>query len=305
MRAGISLDIAKALIWTSSFLTGRSIQVPVNAGFLLYINDMLDTSNIHCYADDSTGDAGLAREIDQCWEKLVSSIEFSLEKVAEWGKFNPQKTQVCTFTTKKNPISSPSIGSILGLEIPCNCKFRGHELAPKKLGVIDRAWQYFKTANILALCNVRPYIEYCCHLWCGAPQYQLYPLDRVQRREARIVWDLVLCERSDHLAMRRDIASLCDIIPTIWMCGGPPQCGFQGAFFHVLRSCGMNFLVRCFRDEMTIVPSKKARTPSLKAGNTPVIPLVLQEKVGGGDHLTPGNPYARLPSFSIKKIDES
>ncbi|VVD01892.1 unnamed protein product [Leptidea sinapis] len=33
----------------------------------------------------------------------------------------------------------------------------------------------------------------------------------------------------------------------------------------------------------------------------PVIPLVLQENVGGGDHLTPGDPYARLSSFSIKK----
>ncbi|VVC94974.1 unnamed protein product [Leptidea sinapis] len=85
------------------------------------------------------------------------------------------------------------------------------------------------------------------------------------------------------------------------MCGGPPQCGFQGAFFHVLQSCGMSFLVRCFRDDTTWVPSKKARTPSLKAGNAPVIPLVLQEIVGGGDHLTTGDPYARLSSYSIKK----
>ncbi|VVD05164.1 unnamed protein product [Leptidea sinapis] len=48
--------------------------------------------------------------IDQCREKLVSSIESSLEKVAEWGKlnlvqFNPQNTQVCAFTTKKPHLS--------------------------------------------------------------------------------------------------------------------------------------------------------------------------------------------------------
>ncbi|VVC97653.1 unnamed protein product [Leptidea sinapis] len=93
-----------------------------------------------------------------------------------------------------------------------------------------------------------------------------------------------------------------DFIPTIWMCGGPPQCGFQGAFSLVLQSYGMSFLVRCFRDNTTWVPSKKARTPSLKAGNALVIPLVLQENVGGGDHLTSGDPYARLSSYSIKNF---
>ncbi|VVC98077.1 unnamed protein product [Leptidea sinapis] len=209
------------------------------------------------------------------------------------------------------------------LEISSDCQFRGHlegkaKLASKKLGVINRARQYFKPAHILALykAQVRPHMEYCCHLWSGVPQYQLDPFDRVQRREARIVGDLALCERLDHLALRRDVASLCvfyriyhgecseelyDIIPTIWMCGGPPQCGFQGAFFLALRSCGMSFLVRCFQDDTTWVPSRKARTPSLKAGNPTVIPLVLQESVGGGDHITPGDPYASLSSYSIKK----
>ncbi|VVC94300.1 unnamed protein product [Leptidea sinapis] len=142
----------------------------------------------------------------------------------------------------------------------------------------------------------------------------------------------------------------------IWMCGGHPQCGFQGAFFHILQSCGMNFLVRCFQDDTTWVPSKKAQSPSLKADNAPnvgggdqactleasagcyiiptiwlcggppqcafqktffhvlqscamsflmlcrqrVIPLVLQEIVGGGDQLSPGGLYARFSSFSIK-----
>ncbi|VVD05184.1 unnamed protein product [Leptidea sinapis] len=42
----------------------------------------------------------------------------------------------------------------------------------------------------------------------------------------------------------------------------PSRCGFQGTFFRVQQSCGMSFLVRCFRDDTTWVPSKKARTPS-------------------------------------------
>ncbi|VVC91231.1 unnamed protein product [Leptidea sinapis] len=74
-----------------------------------------------------------------------------------------------------------------------------------------------------------------------------------------------------------------------WICGDPPQCGIQASLW-------------CFRDHTTWVPSKKARTLSLKRGNASVIPLVLQQNVGGGDHLTPGDPPARLSYFSIKKI---
>ncbi|VVD04280.1 unnamed protein product [Leptidea sinapis] len=233
-------------------------------------------------------------------------VPFGVETLGPWG---PEARRIyfgqriSLAIQRGNAATSPSIG-ILGLEISSDWQFHGHlegkvKLASKKLGVINRARQYFKPAHILALykAQVRPHMEYCCHLWSGAPQ------------AARIVGDTEQCS-----ALRRDVAALCvfyriyhgecteellnDIIPTIWMCGGLPQCGFQ-AFFHVLQSCGMNFLVRFFRDDTTWVPSKRARTPSLKAGNTPVIPLVLQEIVGGGDHLTTGDPYARLSNYSI------
>ena len=55
--------------------------------FLLHINDMLQISSIHCYADDSTGDAlytgraNISREIvNESRNKLVSEIEASLKK---------------------------------------------------------------------------------------------------------------------------------------------------------------------------------------------------------------------------------
>lgn len=95
--------------WVHSFFTGRSIKVvvdgscsdlkPVNAGvpqgcvlFLLYINGMLHTSGIHCYADGSTGDAsysGHARfsraHVDECRKELVSVIENTLDHGVELG----------------------------------------------------------------------------------------------------------------------------------------------------------------------------------------------------------------------------
>ncbi|XP_013173125.1 PREDICTED: RNA-directed DNA polymerase from mobile element jockey-like, partial [Papilio xuthus] len=122
--------------WISSFLEGRSIKVvvdgacsdpkPINAGvpqgcvlsptlFLLHINDMLQISNIHCYADDSTGDAlytaraNVSRvTADENRIGLVSRLETLLGEVSDWGRqnlveFNPKKTQVCAFTAKKDP----------------------------------------------------------------------------------------------------------------------------------------------------------------------------------------------------------
>ena len=72
-----------------------SKHMPVNTGvpqgyvqspttFLLHINDMLEDSSIHCYADNSivdavySGRASLSREnAEQCRNKLVSSVQAS------------------------------------------------------------------------------------------------------------------------------------------------------------------------------------------------------------------------------------
>ncbi|XP_045510061.1 uncharacterized protein LOC123705360 [Colias croceus] len=52
-------------------------------------------------------------------------------------------------------------------------------------------------------------MEYCSHLWAGAPKYQLLPFDRIQRRATRLVDDPRITDRLDSLALRRDVASLC------------------------------------------------------------------------------------------------
>ncbi|CAH2084689.1 unnamed protein product [Euphydryas editha] len=246
--------------WVASFLSGRCIRAVVdgccsakldlNAGvpqgsvlsptlFLLHINDLLSIDGIHCYADDSTGDAfytGRANiprsAVVESREQLVSQIESSLSKVSDWGRnnlvqFNPSKTQVCAFTAKKTPFTvapqfqdttltiSNSIG-ILGIDISSDVQFRCHledkvKMASKKLGVLNRAKRYFTPGQRLLLykSQVRPHMEYCSHLWAGAPAYQLGPLDSVQRRAVRIVDDPILTSDIEPLSLRRDLASLC------------------------------------------------------------------------------------------------
>ncbi|VVD03140.1 unnamed protein product [Leptidea sinapis] len=198
---------------------------------ILCVISQTDTSNIHCYADGSTGDAvytGYCRE-------TLGKLNFV--------QFNPQKTQVY------------AIG-ILGREISGDCQFRGHlEGKAKwasKLGVINRARQYLKPAHITK--RRSGHMGYCCHLWSGAPQYQLDPFDRVQRRTARIVSNPVLFERLDHLVLRRDVCpeELFDLIPAaeFHLRSTRHKLGYHPQHLDVWR-CGMSILVRCFREDLT------------------------------------------------------
>lgn len=81
--------------------------------FLLHINDMLQISSIHCYVDDSKGDALYTvrtniscESVIESRNKLLSETEISLEKVSEGDRlnlvhFNLTKTQICAFIAKK------------------------------------------------------------------------------------------------------------------------------------------------------------------------------------------------------------
>lgn len=61
-------------------------------------------------------------------------------------------------------------------------------MVSKKLGMFNRVRRYFTPKHRLKLykAQVRPHMEYCSHLWAGAPQHQLLPLDRIQSRVTRI-----------------------------------------------------------------------------------------------------------------------
>ena len=50
-------------------------------------------------------------------------------------------------------------------------------------------------------------MEYCCHLWAGAPKTHLSLLDRVEKRVKNLVGE-DLAKQLQPLAVRRDVASL-------------------------------------------------------------------------------------------------
>ena len=72
----------------------------------------------------------------------------------------------------------------------------------KKIGALIRSMKFLspEVALYLFKSTIRPYMEYCCHVWAGAPSYYLELLDKLQKRTCRTV-GLV------RLAHRRNVAS--------------------------------------------------------------------------------------------------
>ena len=78
-----------------------------------------------------------------------------------------------------------------------------------KVGSLLRCKGFLTRETILYLykSTIRPCIEYCCHLWAGAPASCLSLLDRIQQRICNVVGPN-LSSKLDSLSHRRNVASL-------------------------------------------------------------------------------------------------
>ena len=61
--------------------------------------------------------------------------------------------------------------------------------ASKKIGALIRSMKFFSPEFALYLCKstIRPCMEYCCHVWAGAPSCYLELLDKLQKRICKTV----------------------------------------------------------------------------------------------------------------------
>ena len=226
-------------------LDGRSSQeYPVNAGvpegsilgptlFLLYINDLPD--DVICdraiYADDTTLYSKCDRASD-LWQQLelASELESDLRDTVDWGKkwlvdFSAGKTQLVSFDRSNNngSIDVKMVGSILeekssfkmlGLTFSSKLDLGSYiisiaKTASKKIGALIRSMKFLspEVALYLYKSTIRPCVEYCCHVWAGAPSCYLDLLDKLQKRICRIVGPS-LAASLEPLAHRRNVASL-------------------------------------------------------------------------------------------------
>ena len=79
----------------------------------------------------------------------------------------------------------------------------------KKIGALIRSMKFLSPEVALCLCKstMHPCMEYCCHVWAGAPSYYLDLLDKLQKRICRIVGPS-LAASLETLAHCRNVASL-------------------------------------------------------------------------------------------------
>ena len=84
--------------------------------------------------------------------------------------------------------------------------------ASKKIGALIRSMKFLSPEVALYLCKstIRPCMEYCCHIWAGAPSApSCYSelLDKLQKRICRTVGPS-LAASLEPLAHHRNVASL-------------------------------------------------------------------------------------------------
>ena len=206
-------------------LDGKSSQeYPVNVGvpqssilvptlFLIYIIDLPDDviCDIAIYADDTTlcSKCGQASDLWQ-WLRLACGLESDLRGTVGWGEkwlvdFNAGKTQLVSFDWSggNGSIDVKMGGSILeekssfkmlGLTFSSKLDWGSYiisiaKTASKKIGALIRSMKFLspEVALYLYKSTICPCMEYCCHVWAGAPSCYLDLLDKLQKRICRIV----------------------------------------------------------------------------------------------------------------------
>ena len=216
-----------------------SQEYPVNVGvaqgstlgptlFLPYINGLPDDviCGIAIDADDTTLYSKCDRASD-LWQQLelASELEPGLRDMVDWGKkwlvdFNAGKTQLVSFDRSNNngSINVKMGGSILegkssfkmlGLTFSSKLDWGSYiislaKTASKKIGALICSPE---VALYLYKFTICPCMEYCCHVWAGAPSCYLDLLNKLQKRTCRIVGSS-LAASLEPLAHRRNVASL-------------------------------------------------------------------------------------------------
>ena len=141
---------------------------------------------------------------------MVSELESDLQDTVDWGRkwlvdFNAGKTQLVSFDQSKNTgtIDVKMDGIVLEektsfkmLELTFSSKLDWGsyivsiaKTASKKIGALIRSMKFLsrEVALYLYKSTIQPCMEYCYHVWAGAPTYYLELLDKLQKWICRTV----------------------------------------------------------------------------------------------------------------------
>ena len=141
---------------------------------------------------------------------MASELEFDLRDTVDWGRkwvvdFNGGKTQLVSFDQSNNAgaidvemdgsiLEGKSFFKVLGLTFSSELDW-GPDIisiaksASKKIRALICSMKFLspEVAQYLYKSTIWPYMEYCCHVWAGAPSCYLELLDKLQKWICRIV----------------------------------------------------------------------------------------------------------------------
>lgn len=203
--------------------------------FLIFINDLLGSVScpVFSFADDTSLSSGFDHPSNCLAKRQVAAnlLNDNLSVVSKWGvdnlvTFNSKKTEQM-FISRKRDKSLPPVAmegsqlefsdSIvqLGIRLTSDLSWKAHindiaKRASQKLGFLFRSRNFFEPVHLLQLykAQIRPQLEYCSHVWGGAPATVIGILDRIQSKAIRLIGDDSLTSSLQSLAHRRCVAAL-------------------------------------------------------------------------------------------------
>ena len=161
---------------------------------------------------------------------MASELESDLQDTVDWGRkwvvnFNAGKTQLVSFDWSKNTgaIDVKMDGSVLeektsfkmlGLTFSSKLDWGSYivsiaKTASKKIGALIRSMKFLspEVALYLYKSTIRSCMEYCCHVWAGAPSCYLELLDKLRKQTCGAV-DPSLAAFLEPLTHHQNVASV-------------------------------------------------------------------------------------------------
>ena len=160
---------------------------------------------------------------------MASELESDLQDTVGWRKkwlvdFNAGKTQLVSFDRSKNTVAidvkmdgsaleEKTSFKMLGLTFSSKLDWGSYivsnvKTASKKIGALIHSIKFLSPDIALYLykSTIRPCMEYCCHVWAGAPSCYLELQDKLQKGICSTVGPS-LAASLEPLAHRRNVAS--------------------------------------------------------------------------------------------------
>ena len=198
------------------------------------------SSSIHSFADDTILSSSFSfnpndhASTDIQLHRNISALLLSndLTVIEKWGKdnlvlFNQSKMKQAVISHKRNQSIPPVLTNgdeletsasfaQLGLSLSSNLTWKTHihslaKHASQKLNFLARAHlPIFSSSHFLCIykSQIRPSLQYCSHVWGGAPKSTLCLLDKVQSKAIRLINNPNLTKSLHPLSHRRLVGNL-------------------------------------------------------------------------------------------------